>query len=78
MILAISIHAVKKKVHSLTKSVQITAYNQLNGMASLGLNHGIHPSGYGFVEGAKVLWRDLVPDLFFPTFAISDLNKLTS
>ena len=78
-ILAISIYAKKKKVHLLTRNVQITAYKQLNtGMASLGLNHGIHPSGHGFVEGAEVLWRDLVPDLDRDSFQTSDLNKQTS
>ncbi len=33
------------------------------GMASLGLNHGIHLSGHEFVAGTEVLWHDLVLDL---------------
>ncbi len=47
-------------------------------MASLGLIRGIYPSGHGILEGTEVLWRDLVPDLFFQTFAITVLNKPTS
>ena len=47
-------------------------------MTSLGLIHDIHPSEHGFVKGTEVLWHDLVPNLYFQTFAISDLYKLTS
>ena len=48
------------------------------GMASLGPDHGIYLSEHEFVKGMEVIWRDMVPDLSFQTFAISDLNKLTS
>ena len=75
--MAISMYPVKKKVH-LSRNVQITTHNSIFGMISLGLNHGIHPSEHGFVKGMEVLWHDLVPNLYFQTFTISDLNKLTS
>ena len=41
------------------------------GTASLGLNDGIHLSEHGIVKGMEVLWRDMVPDLSFQTFATS-------
>ena len=47
-------------------------------MTSLGRNHGIYYSEHEFVKGPEVLWHDLVPNLYFQTFAIFNLNKLTS
>ena len=65
-ILAISIYAVKKKVHLLTRNVQITAYKQLNTWYDLPGPQLRHSSFWAWIRREyKVLWGDLAPDLFF-------------
>ena len=65
-------------VHLLSRNVQIIAQSWINiCVVSPDLNDGCHYSWHGLIEGIRVLWGDMSPDLERHSFQTSDLNKQT-